>query len=276
MNKSIQLLKVYNKIKNEKYDFDFEKFNEEIYQIGLTIVSDKGSPMIEVMIMINHQLTKKYKHEFKNEYTWFIFERKKISQENKPTITKQRKVAELKFYYSSQYNTIDKHRLILIDSNIWEVSIDGGDGNDFKCLQVDEYYITDDGIYTDIDFEYYMDFVTTDGALFTSIKLSNNLMIDSIRHAMLEGDVKRIETLVKEGKDINEKDERGRTSLMIAAQRCDFKMIKVLLQLGADKNITDNEGKTALDYLCEMEKYVTDKKKALYEEAKQLLEGVVK
>jgi ankyrin repeat protein len=269
MNKAIQLLKIYKK--TTMYEFDFKKFYEEINQIGLTVIRDEDSPRIEQMIRINQGVTKKYSHEFKNECTWFIIETMETSDKNKPTITKQRKVAEIKFNYYSEYNAIYKHKLILIDSNVWEIIIDGGDGNNFKCMEIDGYYITDDGIYTDIDFEYYMDFVTTDGALFTSVKLSNNLMIDSIRHAVLEGDVKRIETLVKEGKDINEKDERGRTSLMIAAQRLDFKMIKVLLQLGADKNITDNEGKMALDYLNSMEKYVSEKKRPMFEEIKQLI-----
>jgi ankyrin repeat protein len=47
--------------------------------------------------------------------------------------------------------------------------------------------------------------------------------------------------------DINLRDNRGRTALMISAQRGHGKVIEALIEAGADRNVTDNEGKTAAD-----------------------------
>ena len=50
------------------------------------------------------------------------------------------------------------------------------------------------------------------------------------------------------GYDINQKNKKGETHLMIKAYRGDFETIKFLLLNGADKNIIDNNRKRAYDY----------------------------
>lgn len=55
--------------------------------------------------------------------------------------------------------------------------------------------------------------------------------------------------LLEAGVDVNRKDSRGRTALMIAADEHCFKdIIKELIRAGADINAVDAKGKTALHY----------------------------
>lgn len=53
--------------------------------------------------------------------------------------------------------------------------------------------------------------------------------------------------LIDHGARINEKDNRGRTALMIAASLGHDKAVDVLLARGADKTLRDSTGKTAAD-----------------------------
>ena len=48
--------------------------------------------------------------------------------------------------------------------------------------------------------------------------------------------------------DVNCKDKKGDTALIVATKYGDEKIVKLLLDLGADTNLTDAEGKTALDH----------------------------
>lgn len=48
--------------------------------------------------------------------------------------------------------------------------------------------------------------------------------------------------------DVNCKDKRGNTALIVATKYGDAEIVKLLLDLGADATLTDKEGKTALDH----------------------------
>ena len=176
MNKAIELYKIYKKNSFPDINDNIGKFYDEVKQIGLEIEKGDYAPFIENVIDIQKGKIEKYSFEFKRESYWEFVEKNIIYNEGKPTVTKIRKVGKLYFWYNSYFNVIDRPKLELIDSNIWDVVVDGGDGDNFKCKEIDGYYITNDGIYTELNFDYYMDFVTTDGALFTSVKLKNNLI----------------------------------------------------------------------------------------------------
>merc|ERR1712223_2290004 len=55
-----------------------------------------------------------------------------------------------------------------------------------------------------------------------------------------------VEFLLKNGADINTKDNFGHTALMNSAMSCDKEMVKILLKNDANVNAKSNNGKTAL------------------------------
>jgi excisionase family DNA binding protein len=65
--------------------------------------------------------------------------------------------------------------------------------------------------------------------------------------AAFEGDMVRVQALIEEGADVNERDASGRTALMIAANRGHTYVVQLLLERGADANARDNQGLTALE-----------------------------
>jgi len=60
----------------------------------------------------------------------------------------------------------------------------------------------------------------------------------------------QIKRFLKAGFDINTKNEKGQTALMIVASdpKKDLSLLKYLIDLGADIFIKDNSGKTVEDY----------------------------
>lgn len=58
-----------------------------------------------------------------------------------------------------------------------------------------------------------------------------------------------LNTLVNCGCDINMKDAKGRTALMIACYRQNLEFVQFLINNGADINCTDNQSNTCLMYL---------------------------
>jgi len=56
---------------------------------------------------------------------------------------------------------------------------------------------------------------------------------------------------IKTIKSRNNKDEKGKTELMRAAERGEMQVVVNLIAAGADINIKDDQGKTALDYAKE-------------------------
>lgn len=59
--------------------------------------------------------------------------------------------------------------------------------------------------------------------------------------------LKAVELVVKSGAKLDAADDRGRTALMIAAERNHPLIVKFLLEKGADKSARDKAGKSALD-----------------------------
>jgi ankyrin repeat protein len=59
--------------------------------------------------------------------------------------------------------------------------------------------------------------------------------------AVIGGSTAEIERLVREGADINARDDFGRTPLMVAAYRGDTAVARVLIELGANVNALENQ-----------------------------------
>ncbi|WP_224240345.1 ankyrin repeat domain-containing protein [Hyalangium gracile] len=68
----------------------------------------------------------------------------------------------------------------------------------------------------------------------------------SLFDAVMAGDVARVEELLAAGEDPNPLGERGRTPLMVAAERGHEEVVRVLLDGGAEPMLTDDAGETAL------------------------------
>ena len=69
-----------------------------------------------------------------------------------------------------------------------------------------------------------------------------------ILEASKRGDTGEVERLIREGEDVNKKDEHGGESpIHWAAVRGHTDTVKLLLDRGADPYITNKKGKTARD-----------------------------
>ena len=80
------------------------------------------------------------------------------------------------------------------------------------------------------------------------MKLTQNPKYNII-DAVYENELEIARFLIRSGKDIDVRDEVGRTPLMIAASREDIEMAQLLLSEGkADAKARDNENRTALHY----------------------------
>ncbi|KAK6187123.1 hypothetical protein SNE40_005216 [Patella caerulea] len=55
--------------------------------------------------------------------------------------------------------------------------------------------------------------------------------------------------LLERGVRVNQRDEHGRTPLMLAANSNDSYLVKILLDVGADVTVLDNSGKSAIQYI---------------------------
>ena len=71
---------------------------------------------------------------------------------------------------------------------------------------------------------------------------SSNALFDAIR----AGDHTAVKTLLKNGADLQARDESGDTLLMAAALNADVAVLELLLKAGADVNATNQAGATAL------------------------------
>jgi hypothetical protein len=68
----------------------------------------------------------------------------------------------------------------------------------------------------------------------------------ALREAARRGDPARIEALVREGANVNARDERGQTALLLAAREGQAGVVKALLRAGADLDATTASGLTPL------------------------------
>lgn len=244
-------------------NFDVEALHNGLTKIGLTtqvsIDANRHTPDIHYILDLEKGAKKnKWDDKYLRHCGWDIVEKQINTSENKPTQIKTRLIGKITFDYESKYNYLTNLRVNLIDSNIWNIYIDGGDGDPFECMQVGELYFlpNSEDVYTDLSFDSYMDFMTTDGALFSSVLLENNLNIDNLFDAVVNEDTKRIKSLLDEGKNINEKDENGTTPLMVACKRGNLRIIKFLLEHGADVNVKNKNNKTAFDNFIWKEEYI--------------------
>ncbi len=69
---------------------------------------------------------------------------------------------------------------------------------------------------------------------------------EALRWAAAEQDLETVETLIREGVDVNGRDRSGRTALHIAARHDLPQLTQALLAAGADANAADDEGRTPL------------------------------
>ncbi len=64
--------------------------------------------------------------------------------------------------------------------------------------------------------------------------------------AAVQGDTEKVEILLKEGADVNSKDNNDRTALIRVSSRGHIDVVKLLLDRGADINARSKTGETAL------------------------------
>ena len=74
----------------------------------------------------------------------------------------------------------------------------------------------------------------------------------SLHDAAKVGNEEGLKHLIKEGKDVNEKDRRGITALGVAVGFNRTPCIRALLDAGADVHLTDARGSTVLHYAAGM------------------------
>lgn len=70
----------------------------------------------------------------------------------------------------------------------------------------------------------------------STMKLLQQKKLELLMDAVVKGNTKKVESLVKEGYSINGLDELGRAPLCIAVLRNDYAMVRKLVELGADVN----------------------------------------
>jgi hypothetical protein len=61
-----------------------------------------------------------------------------------------------------------------------------------------------------------------------------------------------VRKLSEAGADLNVRQNKGQTALIIAASRCSPRLVQTLMELKADVNIKDNSGQTAYDNACKI------------------------
>lgn len=75
----------------------------------------------------------------------------------------------------------------------------------------------------------------------------------ALQYAVSWGDIETAEWLIENGSNVNTTDNWGSTPLMNAVYNvADIELVELLLTNGADKTLEDSEGKTAYDYAVEI------------------------
>ncbi|UCE71194.1 MAG: ankyrin repeat domain-containing protein, partial [Nitrospiraceae bacterium] len=81
--------------------------------------------------------------------------------------------------------------------------------------------------------------------LFSGMHVSADVKID-LKTAAFAGLTEKVNSLIKDGANVNEKDKSGETALMAAALMGNTEIVIRLLEHGADVNAKDMNGETAL------------------------------
>merc|ERR1712150_223507 len=68
-----------------------------------------------------------------------------------------------------------------------------------------------------------------------------------------DGNVKRIETFLENGADVNATDEQGMALLHWSCDRGHLNLVEMLANRNADLNVKDEDGQTPLHYACSCE-----------------------
>ena len=68
----------------------------------------------------------------------------------------------------------------------------------------------------------------------------------ALRAAAYKGNAAKVSAALKRGANINAKDDKGQTALMLASSNGHAKVVGLLLQDGANPNAETSDGKTAL------------------------------
>ena len=70
----------------------------------------------------------------------------------------------------------------------------------------------------------------------------NKDLVDSAKYRY----VVRVQSLIKQGANVNAKDENGWSALMFASTQGDLELVKFLVENGADINVRNKNGFTAI------------------------------
>ncbi len=70
--------------------------------------------------------------------------------------------------------------------------------------------------------------------------------IDSFLQQAAKGDKETVMLFIKAGTDVNAKDDKGHTALIVASIRGHTDVVRLLIEKGADVNAKENNGITAL------------------------------
>jgi ankyrin repeat protein len=76
--------------------------------------------------------------------------------------------------------------------------------------------------------------------------ISSDDVVGILKNALLKGDVRSVEFLIKKGVPVNVKDYRGETPLHNAAAYGEKEVVEVLLKAGADVNVQNSRFETPL------------------------------
>ena len=71
-------------------------------------------------------------------------------------------------------------------------------------------------------------------------------LADSLTKAAQLADVKEIQRIIQKGFNVNQKDTKGQTALVVAARAGNDQVVKALIQAGADVNLHDDMGNSPL------------------------------
>jgi ankyrin repeat protein len=78
------------------------------------------------------------------------------------------------------------------------------------------------------------------------MKTKINDGVATLMKAAMEGDTAQAQQMIRDGADVNARDDSGRTALMIAASNGHTYIVQLLLDSGADPAARDKQNMTAL------------------------------